>query len=76
MAENKSKNAEKTELKLTLRDEPLFASATSRFPGKKITGDFYYYDGIRVNGRTRICQKANERGMFPASAYTLGWVCK
>lgn len=76
MAKSTKKAEVKKEITLHLENEPLFASATSRLDTRKITGDFFYYDGIRVNGRTRICQNASERGKIPASSYTIGWVCK
>lgn len=66
----------KQEFKITLKNEPLFASQTSPIPIKRITGDFYYYDGIRANGRTRICTKEEDRGKFPSCGNTIGWICK
>lgn len=66
----------KSENKITLKDEPLFASQTSPIPIKRISGEFYFYDGKRANGRTRICKNEEERGKFPAVAYCLGWICK
>ena len=66
----------KKEIKVQLKDEPLFASQTSPIPIKKVTGEYYYYDGIRANGRTRICAHEKDRGKFPPCAHVIGWVCK
>lgn len=38
------------------------------------TGTFYLYDGVKVNGRYRVTNKASNVGKKPVGAYVSGWV--
>lgn len=76
MAKKAETTEKKSPEKITLENEPLFETQTSVVPMYKISGDFYYYDGIRANGRTRICKNKKDIKKFPSAAYVVGWVCK
>lgn len=38
------------------------------------TGTFYLYDGVKVNGRYRVTNKAKNVGKKPVALYVSGWV--
>ena len=51
----------------------LYASSTSKTAFTR-TGTFYLYDGVKVNGRYRVTNKANRVGKKPVALYVSGWV--
>lgn len=66
----------KAGLKLTLKDKRLYASSSASIPTKKITGEYFLYDGKLVNGKYRITNKESSVGKFPAFMCVTGWVNK
>ncbi len=63
-------------MQVTIRkDTPLFASATTTKASRRISGNYYLYDGIACkNGRYRITVKAEYCGKKPAGKYVTGYV--
>lgn len=57
-----------------LTNKPLYTSSTSKKAVTKKSGNYYIYDGKKVNGRYRITNKANRCGKTPAFLYVTGWV--
>ena len=61
--------------KVVLENVPLYASATTSKIAKRIKkGTYYIYDGIKINGRYRITNKANRVGKKPVWANVTGFV--
>lgn len=57
-----------------LINKPLYTSSTSKKAATKKSGNYYIYDGKKVNGRYRITNKANRCGKTPAFLYVTGWI--
>lgn len=58
---------------IVMREDKLFYSSTG---AKSVirSGTFYFYDGVKVNGRYRVTNKANRVGKKPVALYVSGWV--
>lgn len=57
--------------KLSLTNEPLYASSTRTEPSNHVTGTYYLTDGKLIRGRVRICSKPAYVGDV---SQTLGWI--
>lgn len=57
--------------KLTLVNEPLYASSKKEQPANHVTGTFYETDGKLYNGRIRICNKPEYIGQVDK---VYGWI--
>ena len=53
---------------------PLYASSSTKKSTRKITGNYYLYDGIKVNGRYRITISAKRVKKWPAAVNVTGWI--
>ena len=62
--------------KVTLKNAPLYASATAKNPSAYKTGTFYLYDGKEISGRYRITTSANRAGKEPIGSNVTGYVNK
>ena len=60
--------------KVTLKNAPLYASASSTKAVGSKSGTFYIYDGIKTNGRYRITNKLANCGKKPMASYVTGFV--
>lgn len=60
--------------KVKLSNTPLYISSTAKNSSSKKSGDYYIYDGKKVNGRYRITNQAKRCGKTPAFLYVTGWV--
>lgn len=60
--------------KVVLKSIPLYATSTSTAVIKRLTGVYYLYDGVAVNGRYRITTDKNYCGKSPVGAYVTGWI--
>lgn len=60
--------------KVALKSIPLYATSTSTAVIRRLTGTFYLYDGIAVNGRYRITTSQQYCGKSPVGAYVTGWI--
>ena len=56
---------------LTLKNEPLYASATLMTRASTVTGTYYYWGGGIVNGRIRI---TNARSRVGIAGQVTGWI--
>lgn len=68
-AENYTKGA-----KVALNNADLFVSASAKKAAKKISGNYYIYDGKVINGRLRITDRADRVGKKPIGQNVTGWV--
>jgi murein DD-endopeptidase MepM/ murein hydrolase activator NlpD len=59
--------------KVDLDNKDIFISATSVNPIRKISGEYYLYDGINTNGKYRICPVGCV-GRLPIARNVTGWV--
>ena len=57
-----------------LTDEPLYASARTRYPSGKANGTYYLYDAEIVDGRYRVTNKLSLVGRKPAMWFVSGWI--
>lgn len=57
-----------------LRNEPLYASAHTRYPSGRVNGTYYLYDGKTVDGRYRVTNKSGNVGRRPAMWFVSGWI--
>lgn len=57
--------------KLSLTNEPLYASSTRTEPSNHVSGTYYLTDGKLIRGRVRICSKPAYVGDV---SQTLGWI--
>lgn len=62
--------------KVTLKNTPLYASATAKSATAKKTGTYYLYDGKIVSGRMRITNSKSNCGKTPIGQYVTGWIDK
>jgi hypothetical protein len=60
--------------KVTLKNAPLYKDATTSKVSKNISGNYYIYDGEKINGRYRITNKATSCGKKPIWLYVTGFV--
>ena len=54
--------------------KPLFLTASSKKAIRNVTGTYYIYDGVKINGRYRITNKAKNCGKKPIGLYVTGFV--
>lgn len=73
-AAKKAKKGYKKGDAVTVKDKPLYTSATSTSTSKKRTGTFYIYDGEKVNGRYRVTISKKYCGKRPIGDYVTGWM--
>lgn len=52
----------------------MFVSASAKKAAKKVSGNYYIYDGKVVSGRLRITDRADRVGKKPAGQNVTGWV--
>jgi hypothetical protein len=60
--------------KLTLKNVPLYASATNTKYSSKKSGTFYVYSDEVVNNRIRVTNLKSNVGKTPAGKYVSGWI--
>lgn len=61
---------------VSLDSTPLYISATTRNPEKKLSGTYYIYDGKEMNGRYRITSSVSRVNKKPISQNVTGYVKK
>jgi GH25 family lysozyme M1 (1,4-beta-N-acetylmuramidase) len=59
---------------VVLRNTPVYVSATATQKAGTLSGTYYIYDGIRINGRYRITNSKRNVGRLPMINYVTGWV--
>jgi GH25 family lysozyme M1 (1,4-beta-N-acetylmuramidase) len=59
---------------VTLKKAPLYISASAKTPSNYLTGKYYIYDGVKINGRYRITNAKKNVGRLPMINYVTGWV--
>jgi hypothetical protein len=59
---------------IVLKNEPLYANATTTKVAKKLTGTYYIYDGKKIDGRYRITNSRARVGKAPIWLYVTGYV--
>lgn len=59
---------------ISLIDEPLYYSSTSRECASRISGTYYLYDDQEFNGRIRITSNINDIGKQPANRHVTGYI--
>ncbi|MDD6825167.1 MAG: peptidoglycan recognition family protein [Oscillospiraceae bacterium] len=62
--------------KVYLAGAKLYASADSKTEVRTITGEYFLYDGKKLNGRYRVTVKQEYCGNTPAGKYVTGYVDK
>ena len=67
-------NAYKAGTKLTLSNVGLYASSTAKTATCLVTGDYFLYDGIEIDGMLRICPKSANVGKLPIAENATGWI--
>jgi len=60
--------------KITLKNAALYSSATEKEESGRVTGTYWLYDGLTVNSRCRITNKAENAGKRPVDKYVTGWI--
>lgn len=60
--------------KVALNGAYLLVSASAKKAAKKISGNYYIYDGKVISGRLRITNSADKVGKKPIGKYVTGWV--
>lgn len=60
--------------KVTLKNAPLYSSSTSKVVANYLTGTYYIYDGIYLEGRYRITNSAANAERKPIGKYVTGFV--
>lgn len=61
---------------VSLDNTPLYISATSKNPERRLTGTYYIYDGKEMNGRYRITSSVSRVNKRPISQNVTGYVKK
>lgn len=61
---------------VSLDNTPIYISATAKNYERKLTGTYYIYDGIEMNGRYRITNSVSNVKKRPVSNYVTGYVKK
>lgn len=59
---------------LKLTNEPLYRSATAKNYSRRVTGQYYIYDGKKVNNRYRVTIKKDYVGKSPVWMNVTGWI--
>ena len=62
--------------KITLKDAPLYASASTGKVSRKISGTYYLYDGQDFGGRYRVTPHADMVGKKPVGSNVTGYIPK
>lgn len=62
--------------KLTLKNVPLYRSATSSSPVCNLTGTYYLYDGKNMSGKYRITNALKNCGRTPIASFVTGYINK
>lgn len=60
--------------KVTLTNASLYKNSSTKKATKKISGEYYIYDGEKINGRYRITNKAKNCGKKPIWLYVTGFI--
>ena len=60
--------------KVTLKNDKIYASATSSSASATKSGTYYIYSSDVTNKRIRITNSASNVGKTPAGSYVTGWV--
>lgn len=60
--------------KITLKNAGLYASVVATSPVNKISGTYYIYDGMIVEGFLRVCPTTANVGKTPTGTNVTGWV--
>ena len=61
---------------LNLKDTPMYISSDTTAKIMDISGKFYLYDGIEINGRYRITISQNRVKKQPVNSNVTGWIDK
>lgn len=72
----KAKSAYAKGTKVTLKNTPVYVSATATSISCRLTGTYYIYDGKESNGRYRITSHKEYCGKSPVATYVSGWIKK
>ena len=75
-ASDTTKKSYKKGDKITLKNAPLYASASDTKAKTKKSGTFYIYDGVLTNGRYRVTISKALCGRKPMSIFVTGWIKK
>lgn len=59
---------------LNLKNKPVYVSAYSQKASGTLTGTYFVYDGIRINGRYRVTIKASYVGRKPIASFVTGFI--
>ena len=60
--------------RVSLSGTPLYATASTKVQAGTLTGTYYLYDGVQVNGRYRVTNSPDRVGKEPIGANVTGWV--
>ncbi len=60
--------------KVVLKNTPLYATASTKKLAAKKSGTYFIYDGVKINGRYRVTNRANRVGKKPMGFYVSGFV--
>lgn len=60
--------------KVMLALEPLYLSASAKKRIRLISGTYWLYDGVEMNGRFRITNNTKRVGKKPVTLYVTGWI--
>lgn len=60
--------------KLTLKNVSLYRSSTAAAKSNSVTGTYWLYDGILINGRYRITNKESRVKKAPTALFVTGWI--
>lgn len=69
----KIKNIKKGDA-IVLKKEPLYANASTKKVSRYISGTYYIYDGVEINGRYRITNNRKRVGKKPAALNVTGYI--
>jgi GH25 family lysozyme M1 (1,4-beta-N-acetylmuramidase) len=61
---------------ITLKNTPVYISATAKKASGFLTGKYYIYDGEEINNRLRITNSKNNVGRKPMINFVTGWIDK
>ena len=60
--------------KIVLKNTPIYATASAKTRAGKKSGTYYIYDGVKINGRYRVTNRADRVGKKPIWANVTGFV--
>lgn len=60
--------------KVVLKNTPLYSTASAKKALIKRSGTYYIYDGVKINGRYRVTNRADRVGKKPVGLYVSGFV--